>query len=132
MNCLLYILENEKGRHYIGITGLGMDERLKKHNKGGVLSTKFGRPWRVLYHEEYYNYKTAREQEKKVKSWHCGNAFNKFLRTAAGSSNGRTAAFGAANLRSNRRPGAFPNKKKGLEFSLLRKTSQPSHWLVIP
>ena len=87
MSCHLYILENKKNKHYIGITKLDLDIRLKKHNYGGVYSTKFGRPWQILYSEVYRNYKEAREREKEIKNWHGGNAFKKLLCIAKKSSN---------------------------------------------
>src|SRR3989338_107328 len=111
MNCRLYILENQNGKSYIGITKLDLSKRLKKHNRGEVYSTKFGRPWRILYFEEYGNYQEAREREKEMKNWHGGNSFKKLLRIAAGSSNGRTSAFGAEYPGSNPGPAAIRRRK---------------------
>jgi len=85
--CYLYILQNNKDKHYIGITELLPEIRLLRHNKGDVYSTKFGRPWKLIYAEEYENMTKAREREKQIKSWHGGNAFKKFIIKAAGSSN---------------------------------------------
>ena len=113
MNCHLYILENQKGKHYTGITKLDLDKRLKKHNRGEVYSTKFGRPWRVVYFEEYRNYKEAREREKEIKNWHGGNSLKKLLRIAAGSSNGRTSPSGGEYLGSNPGPAAMRRRKFG-------------------
>lgn len=113
MDCYLYILENRLGRHYVGITKLPPENRLARHNHGEVYSTKFGRPWQLIYAQKYDNYAKAREIEKKVKSWHGGNALRKFFRIAAGSSNGRTRAFGARYLGSNPSPAAMRKNKFG-------------------
>ena len=57
MNCFLYILENDKGKHYTGITKLDPKQRLLKHNRKEVYSTKFGTPWNLIYFQEYKDYK---------------------------------------------------------------------------
>ncbi|GEM_PF-1223063 len=106
MNCRLYILENIQGKHYVGITELTLDKRVQRHNKGDVLSTKLGRPWQLVYFEEYSNYKQARKREKEIKNWHGGNSFKKLLRIAAGSSNGRTSPSEGEYLGSNPGPAA--------------------------
>ena len=65
MICNLYILENDKGKHYTGITKLSPEQRLLRHNRGEVYSTKFDIPWRIIYYQEYKDYKEARQKEKK-------------------------------------------------------------------
>ena len=90
MSCFLYILENNKRKHYIGITKLDPKKRLLKHNRAEVYSTKFSIPWCLIYFQEYKNYKEARQKEKQIKSWHGGATLKRFLGKAAGSSNGRT------------------------------------------
>ena len=100
----LYILKNKVGRNYIGITGLDVVERLKRHNKGDIFSTKTGRPWAIIHTEDFNNFKEARVREKQIKNWKNGNALKKLLRKAAGSSNGRTHASGAWNHGSNPGP----------------------------
>ena len=97
----------------MGITSLLPSIRLIKHNKGDVKSTRHGRPWKIIYVEEYDSYISARRREKQIKSWHGGNALKKLIDTSAGSSNGRTAAFGAVYLGSNPSPAAVSMKKIG-------------------
>ena len=87
MKCFTYILENQKGKYYIGITKISLENRLLRHNRGDVKSTKLGRPWHLIYAEPHNSYKSARKREKQIKSWHGGNAFKKLLATVAGSSN---------------------------------------------
>ena len=109
MRCYVYILKNEKDKRYIGITKLLPNERLNKHNKGDVKSTKFGRPWKLVYVEEYDSYNQARNREKQIKSWHGGNALKKLISKSAGSSNGRTTDFGSVYLGPNPSPVASKN-----------------------
>lgn len=106
----LYILQNENKKYYIGITNLSPNERLKRHNKGDVYSTKLGKPWKLIYIEKLNFIQEAREREKKIKSWKGGNAFKKFISKAAGSSNGRTTDFGSVYLGSNPGPAALEKK----------------------
>ena len=104
MKCFVYILKNKAGRYYTGITKLLPETRLKRHNKGDVFATKFGRPWEIIYTEEYSNYKNARVREKQIKSWHGGNAFKNLLSISRGSSNGRTVDSGSTYLGSSPSP----------------------------
>ena len=113
MACTLYILENKTGRHYVGITKLNFEERLKRHNVGDVASTRTGRPWYVVHVEKYLDYSTARLRERQIKSWHGGNALQKLLSKAAGSSNGRTSPFGGEYLGSSPSPAALRRSKSG-------------------
>ena len=111
MSCYLYILQNRQGRHYIGISKLNLEKRLNRHNAGDVISTRLGKPWKLIYFEEYKDYQEARYREKQIKSWKGGNVFKKFLSITAGSSNGRTAAFEAVYLGSNPSPAVMDRKK---------------------
>ena len=110
--CYLYIIENSKGKHYVGITALHPEKRLERHNRGEVFSTKSNKPWKIIYVEVFDNLKRAREKERLVKSWHGGNAFKKFLATAARSSNGRTSPSGGEYLGSNPSLAAVVGKNK--------------------
>ena len=61
--CYLYILKSEEyGRHYIGITE-NIENRLAKHNGGGVESTKAFRPWKMVYTEKFVTKTEARKRE---------------------------------------------------------------------
>ena len=111
MKCYLYILENFKNKHYIGITELLPQARLVRHNKGDVFSTKFGRPWQIVYVEEHKDMESARKREKQIKNWHGGETLKKFLVKAAGSSNGRTPPFGGGYLGSNPSPAVLERNK---------------------
>ncbi|OGG36783.1 hypothetical protein A2110_01085 [Candidatus Jorgensenbacteria bacterium GWA1_54_12] len=59
----LYVLKDERQtRHYIGITD-DVDKRLRKHNTGGVKSTKPYKPWRIAYVEKFETKYEARKRE---------------------------------------------------------------------
>ncbi len=98
------------GRYYTGITALEPEKRLQRHNKGDVYSTRFEKPWTLIYIEKFDSLAKARAFEKRIKSWKSGNAFKKFLTRVAGSSNGRTSPFGGDYERSNRSPAALSRK----------------------
>ena len=106
----LYILKNKSNRFYVGITSLSVDKRVVRHNRGDVRSTKIGRPWFLIYFEQFDTLRKAREKEKLIKSWKGGNAFRKFLSKTAGSSNGRTWAFEAQYLGSSPSPAVLDGK----------------------
>ena len=108
----LYILENEHGVYYVGITSVPLPNRVKRHNNGEVRSTRKGKPWKLIYSEEYNDFISARSREIKIKSWHGGNAFKRLVAGAVGSSNGRTTDSGSVYLGSNPSPTALVIKTK--------------------
>ena len=64
----VYALKSKKtNKLYIGISE-DPSERLKQHNLGMTKSTKFGRPYELIYTEVCADRKSAREKEKKFKS----------------------------------------------------------------
>ena len=58
----------KNGEYYIGSTD-NLEKRLVKHNSGGVLSTKFYRPWKVVFSQESNSLPEARRRELQLKSW---------------------------------------------------------------
>lgn len=110
----LYVIKNKKKRYYTGITELDVKDRLYRHNKGDVCSTRSGRPWQLIYTEQFSTMAEARQREKQIKSWKGGNAFKKFLSRTAGSANGRQHGSEPWNLGSNPSPAVLErNKNKG-------------------
>jgi putative endonuclease len=102
-----YILKSLKdGIRYVG-SGENVFERLRRHNKGDYRFTKGHRPWELIYKEEYVSRAEAMRKEKLLKSGQGRQFLDKFLDKAAGSSNGRTAAFEAVNRGSNPCPAAL-------------------------
>ncbi len=63
----VYIIYSaSRDRYYIGSTS-AIEERLKRHNTGATPSTKAGRPWKVVYTEEYQSKNEALKREKHIK-----------------------------------------------------------------
>ncbi len=64
----VYLLQSElNSRFYIGYSE-NLEERIKTHNAGGNISTKSGRPWKLIYHEGYLDKRDALGREKFLKS----------------------------------------------------------------
>ena len=64
----VYILKSKKDNGwYIGSTS-NLENRLKFHNKGNAKSTKFRRPMRLVYSEEFDTRELAEKSEKYYKS----------------------------------------------------------------
>ena len=68
MKYFVYMLENAKGRHYVGIT-TEPERRLIEHNKGSTKSTSPFSPWKMIYTEEFNSRADACKRE-----WHLKNA----------------------------------------------------------
>ena len=69
MACFLYILKSRiNERFYIGTTA-NLDDRIKRHNEGRSKSTKSGRPWAVVYTEEFESRSEALARERQLKKW---------------------------------------------------------------
>ena len=77
----VYALKGEKhNRIYVGLTK-DLNARLIEHNNGKTKSTKFYKPWSLIYSEEHDSRIVAREREKKLKSGF-GKEYLKSLLTA--------------------------------------------------
>ena len=67
----VYILYSDSvDKYYIGSCG-NVDVRLSRHNAGATISTKSGRPWKVVYREEFNSKTEAIKYEyylKRMKS----------------------------------------------------------------
>ena len=78
----VYAIESLKAKRiYVGQTN-NLEKRLREHNAGITKTTKFYKPWRLFYHEECSDRKTARNKEKYLKSG-CGKEFLKRLAPVA-------------------------------------------------
>jgi len=64
----LYILRNPSGRNYIGQTK-NLSDRLERHNKGHVKTTRNNGPWRLVYSEKYDTRSEAIIRERQLKKW---------------------------------------------------------------
>ncbi|MDC0257402.1 GIY-YIG nuclease family protein [Crocinitomicaceae bacterium] len=65
----VYILHSAvNDRYYIGQTN-NLENRLERHNKGSVRSTKAYRPWELVYRETFDDRRLAMSRETQIKSW---------------------------------------------------------------
>jgi putative endonuclease len=65
----LYIIYSEKlNKYYIGYSS-DVDERLRKHNNASKGFTNAGRPWILVYTENYDSKQDAAAREKQLKNW---------------------------------------------------------------
>ena len=64
----VYVLRSERnGRFYVGFAR-DVQRRLEEHNRGKVKSTRYLRPWEVLYSEECGSEDEARRREREIKA----------------------------------------------------------------
>lgn len=76
----VYILKSQKtGRFYIGSTS-DLEKRILAHNKGSNKSTKYGRPWELIYTENCTDKKGAWLRENQIKKYKSGEAFKKLIK----------------------------------------------------
>ena len=77
----VYILKSEKdGKFYIGSTK-NIEQRLYRHNKGLVKSTKNRTPFVLVYYERFLTLSEARRRERKIKSYKGGKAFDNLMKS---------------------------------------------------
>ena len=76
-----YILQSITLRkYYIGSTE-DLKNRLLLHNKGMVKSTKYGKPWELVYSETFSTLKGSRKREAQVKKWKSRLAIERLIKT---------------------------------------------------
>jgi len=64
----IYVLSSDKtGRRYTGSCE-NVDERLRQHNTGQSKSTRAGRPWTLMYTEEFKTRAEAVRRERFLKT----------------------------------------------------------------
>lgn len=74
-----YILQSlTNGDYYIGCTD-DCKARLKLHNVGGVKSTKYAMPWKIIYFESFTTLKEARKRELQIKKWKSRKAVERLI-----------------------------------------------------
>ena len=65
----VYILYSERiNKYYIGSSS-NVQERLRKHNNASKGFTNKGRPWLLVYTEEFENKAGASARETQLKKW---------------------------------------------------------------
>ncbi len=69
MKGYLYILQSLKNQsYYIGSTS-NIKVRLKQHNSGAVKATRYKRPYKLVFKQEFDSVKAALKAERRVKGW---------------------------------------------------------------
>ena len=62
-----YILRSDKNdQYYVGHSG-DLTSRVQAHNAGEVRSTKYKRPWRLVYYETFRTKLEANQRELEIK-----------------------------------------------------------------
>lgn len=70
MKYYTYVLKSIKdNKFYIGSTN-NLGRRFKEHNNGKNISTKYRRPFKLVYFEEFGSFKEASSREKLFKKSH--------------------------------------------------------------
>ena len=76
----VYVLRSQLDNNlYIGYT-TNLRERLQKHQNGEVTSTKFRRPFELIFYEGYKSMKDAKRREGYLKSSKGKSSLNMMLR----------------------------------------------------
>lgn len=74
-----YIIKSEKdGKNYIGSTS-DINKRLKGHNEGGNVSTRFRTPFKLIYTKEFESKIEALACERWLKKQKGGNRIKKLI-----------------------------------------------------
>ena len=109
----LYILKSLKDKKlYVGTCSDAVEQRLTRHNKGIVKSTRHRRPLTIVFREKFSTLTEARKKEWEFKYTPWGGKMKKKLASeAGGSSNGRTMDSGSMYLGSNPSPPASKGKR---------------------
>lgn len=67
MKFFVYILESlVDGTYYVGQTN-NLNDRIKRHNNGNIKSTKFKKPYKLCYFEEFESRSNAMLREWEIK-----------------------------------------------------------------
>lgn len=78
--CYVYVLQSDVNKSfYVGLTR-DLRKRLAEHNKGLNFSTKFSKPWELIYYEAHTNETDAKRREKYLKTTAGDRALNRMLR----------------------------------------------------
>jgi putative endonuclease len=65
---MVYVLRSDRnGQLYVGYT-TNLKNRIERHNKGNVISTKSKRPWKLIFAEAYISQSDALRREQYFKT----------------------------------------------------------------
>lgn len=80
MNFYTYILKSEKDNSYYIGSSSSIKQRIEAHNKGKVRSTRYKRPLKLIYTEDYPTLKEAMRRERQLKSWKRRDAVERLIK----------------------------------------------------
>ena len=63
----VYLIKSVNNNYYYVGSTSNVDNRLRQHNNGEVRSTKFRKPYELVYIEKYDSIQEARVRERQVK-----------------------------------------------------------------
>jgi len=82
MPFFVYIIQNPKGRSYIGQTS-DLQQRLERHNSGKVFWTKSKRPWKLVFTQQFETRSEAVAEERRLKALKSSKAIELHIARAA-------------------------------------------------
>ena len=75
-----YILYSQAlDRYYIGHTGEGLDERIRKHLSGHDGYTSRAKDWQLVWFRSYETKEDAYAMEREIKSWKSPRRIRQFV-----------------------------------------------------
>ena len=79
----VYVLQSEKdGSYYLGQAG-NLEKRIERHQEGRSPHTESGRPWRLVYKEEFESRAEALRKEREYKSQESREFLEGLIRSAS-------------------------------------------------
>lgn len=80
MKGYVYVIQSQKNqRYYIG-SSTDVPARLKQHNHGQVQSTRYNRPYALVFYQEFENVKIAQQIERRLKNLKRKDYIEKIIR----------------------------------------------------
>lgn len=80
MKYFTYVIYSQShNRFYKGLTQ-NIEKRLEEHNRGLTSSTKFYKPWTLIFSEEFSSRDEARKREKFLKSGQGRDFIKQFIK----------------------------------------------------
>jgi putative endonuclease len=78
MSAWVYVLRNEEGRFYVGMT-TDLEQRLSDHNDGTSKWTRYRGPWTLIWSQGCSSIGEARRLENKLKRQGRGRGFYRMM-----------------------------------------------------
>ena len=85
MYCVYILYSTKRDRYYIGSTGDGIEERIRKHNTNHKGFTGGAGDWILVYSESSLERTIALEREREIKGWKSRKMIERLINSSAGS-----------------------------------------------